>query len=162
MNGDKRTIQSALDEVLKSAGFSRRGSRWLRKSADVVESVDLQKSQWGAQFRISIGLWLVAIGPWANVADKDMHIRVRAESLTSAAMKETLLRCLDLEQDIGDEERHARLESIVRETLVPSLERWQALSGVRADLKSSVLASAFVTAEGRAVLERVGEPHGHE
>jgi hypothetical protein len=55
-------VGSALSNCLEPEGFRRHRQTWHRNHDDVVEVVNLQKSQWSERYYLNIGIWLRALG----------------------------------------------------------------------------------------------------
>lgn len=79
----KNPLRLALEDVLGPAGFTRKGDSWYRRSEEIVEVVNLQKSQWGAQFYLNYGIWLRALGeePFRGTSDAISTCVQRSSSL---------------------------------------------------------------------------------
>jgi hypothetical protein len=154
MSNAKRLVQDALDNVLVTRGFRRRGSLWTRATNDVTQSVELQKSQYGEQFYLNVGLWLNALGTLERVRDTDMHIRLRPDTLFNPIECEEWVRHLDFDQAIGDAERQQVLTSMMESLLIARLDAWQSQSGVQNAFENGDLSHALILGGARAALVR--------
>lgn len=154
MNEGKQTLLSALELALAPHGFVRKGSLLTRRSEEVVQSLELQKSQWGHQYYLNVGVWLTILGSIGLIQDKDMHVRIRADSLLEEEAQKKLSQCLDLEQSVNGFEREEQLQEIVGKSLLPKLQYWRSIAGLRDDMKLGLLASAFLAAVARKALEQ--------
>lgn len=152
MSDAKRLLQRLLDEALGDLGFKRKGTLWTRSTNDVYQSVEMQKSQFGEQYYINVGLWLIALGSPQSPRDKDMHIRLRADSLFNAFAREKWIRQTDFEQDVADEDRTRELRAMIKDVLVAHLAAWDSEESIRLALNAGDLSQAFVLAAARTAL----------
>ena len=53
---DSEIILSILKIELKSAGFRRKRNSWYRLSNDLIQTLNLQKSSWGNQYYVNLGI----------------------------------------------------------------------------------------------------------
>lgn len=152
MSDAKRLVQGLLDEALGELGFKRKGTLWTRSANDVYQSVELQKSQFGEQYHINLGVWLTTLGSPQNPRDKDMHIRLRADSLFDAAARERWVRDMDFEQDVAHHNRTRELRTMIKDVLVAHLVACDSEAGIRVALAVGDLRDAFVLAAARTAL----------
>lgn len=75
-------VKDILNEELKLLGFKKKGARWYRDNEDVISVVGLQKSQWGDQHYINLGIWVKLLGDVDFPEVKDCHIQCRLENVT--------------------------------------------------------------------------------
>lgn len=151
MSDAKHFVQRLLDETLHALGFKRKGTLWTRSANDVYQSVEMQKSQFGEQYYINLGVWLTALGSPQNPRDKDMHIRLRADSLFDAAACERWVRNLDFEQDVAHDDRERELSAMMRD-VVALLIAWDSEANLREAMNAGDLSDAFVQAAARTAL----------
>jgi hypothetical protein len=152
MTPGKQVVQGTVDAVLAPIGFKRRGSVWTRSRDSITQVVGLQKSQHGSQFYVNVGIGFDAAGTTSPIREKDLGIRLRADSIFNPIQREAWVRCLDLEQDMSDADRERELTALIEKSIVPQLETWQAVEGLRASLKDGDLSDALVSADARAAL----------
>lgn len=152
MSDAKLFVQGLLDESLGTLGFKRKGALWTRTANDVYQSVEMQKSQFGEQFYINLGIWLTALGSPQSLRDRDMHIRLRADSLFDPVARERWVRGLDFEQDLALDSRKRELSAMIKEVVVQHLIAWDSLASLREAIESGDLSDAFVQAAARTAL----------
>jgi hypothetical protein len=70
-------LESALHAVLKPLGFRKRARTWRLERPEVISVVNLQKSSWGDDFYLNLGVFLKGDGAVRQPAEKDCHIRWR-------------------------------------------------------------------------------------
>lgn len=148
----KRLVQETLDKALTPIGFKRSGSIWTRSSNGLTQSVGLQKSQHGPQFYINLGIGINAISTVSPMREKDMHIRLRADSLFNPLLREAWVRYLDFDHDMAEGDRERELRFMIEESVVPQLEAWQSERGLRESMKEGDLSDALISAEARTAL----------
>ena len=80
--------EEELDEAARSHGFARQGPRnWVRRTADFVQLVNLQRSQWSADDRyLNFALWPLAFGEPPTIAESKFHFRTRAGHMDASGL----------------------------------------------------------------------------
>ena len=71
-----------LDQAARQQGFRRKGQRnWVRRTADFVQLINLQKSQWsGEEHYLNFALWPLTMGEPPTVAESKFQFRTRGEN----------------------------------------------------------------------------------
>jgi hypothetical protein len=141
---NKSVLESAIDRQLAARGWRRRGSSWYAETTESISAINLQKSQWGGQFYLNIGLYYRALGDERFPEEHKLHLRGRLSSITEASRLD-LDTVLDLEQPLPDEERTRSLEAAVLEVAVPYLEARSHLSEVARLSKAESLGPLVVS-----------------
>ena len=95
-------LRLALADALGPAGFTRKSGSWFRRSDEVIEVVNLQRSQWGEPYYLNYALWLRALGELPFPGEHTCHVRWRAEDVMGRDAP--LARLLDLEYAV----KHSR------------------------------------------------------
>jgi hypothetical protein len=129
MSKTTNPIRLALEAVLSGEGFSRRGDSWYRRSDEVVEVVNLQKSQYGNQYYINYALWLTALGDATFPKEEKCHIRMRVDITMTDAEQFACL--LDLETDMPADERRITIAALLTSKFKPFADRCRSLAGLR-------------------------------
>ena len=62
---------------LKELGFKKSGLNWRRSLPDLVHVVNIQRSQWGPEFYINLGVYITALGSDDQPRHNRCHIRAR-------------------------------------------------------------------------------------
>jgi hypothetical protein len=72
-----------LNQLAQQQGFKRKGQRkWLRRTADFVQLVNVQRSQWSSEDQyLNFALWALAFGEPPSIAESEFHFRTRAEDM---------------------------------------------------------------------------------
>jgi hypothetical protein len=143
-------LRLALNEALGVAGFSRKGDSWYRQNAEILEIVNLQKSQYGNQHYLNYALWLKALGEPAFPKEEKCHIRMRVDDLSSS--REQLVRLLDLETDVPELERKAALIILLNSEFLIFAANCRSLADVRALYHAGKFNKAMVLAAAKRVL----------
>jgi len=66
-----------LKSKLKELGFKKSGLNWRRSTADAIHVFNVQKSQWGPEFYVNLGVYLVALGPEEKPPHNRCQVRQR-------------------------------------------------------------------------------------
>jgi hypothetical protein len=74
-----------LDRLARQHGFLKKGGRtWTRRTAEFVQVVNLQRSQWSKDTQyLNFALWPLALGEPPTFAESKFHFRTRAESMAA-------------------------------------------------------------------------------
>jgi hypothetical protein len=145
MKKQTNVLVPAMDSVLAPAGFQRRGASWSRRFDDVVQLVELQRSSFGEQYYLNVGLWLTTLGPVPQrLRERDMHVRLRVDVALPGEMKHRLTDALDLENGLTSEARSAAVTAIASTTVLGWLSDWSSAQGIAAALRSHPLSVAFI------------------
>ena len=150
MTKTSNPVRLALKDVLGYAGFSRRGDSWFRTTDEVVEVLNLQKSQWGNQYYLNYALWLLPLGETKFPKEERCHVRFRVDAIVSPGAD--LVRLLDLDADSSDAERRSKLVAVLTSELLPFAEACRTLSGLRSLYDAGKLSKAFVHIAAKRVL----------
>jgi hypothetical protein len=150
-----KELEKSIDEVMKSCGYIKKGRNWYRSTEETMRVVNLQRSQWGAQLYINLGLSITAIQDKPFPKEYECHVRIR---LTEIVPEETQLeRSLDLEDpSIGPDQRSVSVQHCLREYGVPLLDSINHLDALRSWVDSGDSNGALVTLSARDYLQKYG------
>lgn len=141
-------LVAALGEVLREAGFSKKGDTWYRDNDEVLELFNLQKSQYGNQYYLNYALWLKALGPAAFPKEHQAHVSMRVEpTVENSSLVAPLF---DLEANVAD--REMMVKSYLLEKLLPLAASCRSLASVRALYRAGRFSSAMVKLKAQALL----------
>jgi len=147
----RNAVQQAFDQFGGDAGLHKKSGAWYGHGEEVIAVLDLQKSQYGAQYYLNQAFWLRELGDERYPKEWKCHVRERVGSLLPAHAA-LLERLLDLEHEIPDEERFDELVSLLREELLPLIERGSSVVGLQAMLADGTLEGAFLRGPAQRVL----------
>lgn len=143
-------LHLALEDVLSPAGFLKKGDSWFRRADDVVEVVNLQKSQFGHQYYLNYALWLRPLGEATFPKEEKCHIRMRANAIASSEAQ--LGRLLDLESGAPETERRSEFANILTAEFLPFADACRTVNSLRSLLESGKLKKAMVHKAAKEVL----------
>lgn len=138
-------LAKLLDGLLYPIGFSRSGQKWERRTPETICRVSLQKSrnQYHLNFDVSV-IQLNALGP---TGEPVWHI---IGSMFSPNVQEKVEweKCLNvLKTEVSGKPRERRLIEIMQGRIIPLLESFQSLEGIRELLMSGQLRGMGVRTE---------------
>lgn len=145
----RSALASIINQPLTHAGFERKRD-WFRRSDDVVEVINLQTSQYGAQHYLNYGLLLRSLDATAYPREQRCHVRLRGDEIGSSS--HDLAALLDLENEIDDAERAARLGAYLRDQLLPFAATCRTLRDLRAQVSHGAFEHAFIHVAARSLL----------
>lgn len=153
MNDEAKTATKAIGELLIPIGFSRKGRTWIRRLDHVVQVVELQRSNWGPQDYLNLGLWLTSVvEPPKVVREKDCHIRIRVSEVLPVHAASALERALNYEGALAEEDRSLLIVGALREGLIPVLQQLSSEPGLRSAKREGMFARGFVTKSAKESL----------
>ncbi|MCI0635985.1 MAG: DUF4304 domain-containing protein [Actinobacteria bacterium] len=145
----KEVVKSAVAEVLKSSGFHKKSDCWYERTKDAILVVNLQKSQFGGQYYLNLGVWLNKLGPATFPKEHHCHIRTRLESVRESG----LARALNSDDEsVADGERKRLIILGLSEQGIPWLRRCGELGSLKKMLEGGVLIGAMVHKNVKALL----------
>lgn len=148
-----KEIEEIFDRALAPAGFRRRKDTWYKTNEDAITLVNLQKSQWGGQYYVNLGVYIRYLGKATSPPEHKSHIRAR---LTSIAGSEApaIDAALNLERtDFSTEGRANTIERALTRIAVPFLAERSVLPRLRELHAQSRLGPVLLTKVTRDLLE---------
>ncbi len=135
-------LEAVLAGILRQHQFKKKGSSWYRATDWSVAVVNLQKSNWGAQYYVNLGVSLTAFGGDRFPKEHHCHVRTRLDALRGD--NEGIKLALDLEQSLTPDERNEILTSALIQYALPLLDQCATCGGFEQALKSGQLGSALI------------------
>lgn len=147
MLADAKDFEKLLTSLLRPLGFRRERRNWRLDLPEMIQVVNLQRSQWGNSFYLNIGVFVKALqnepDPVRNPAkpsEMDCHFRVRLDNLLPgppvpptkiSAEQIRLHELLDLEdRRIHPSTREAELRAMIEQRMLPFLELCRSEAGI--------------------------------
>lgn len=127
-------LKNCLSEVLEPIGYVRSNNTWYKRELETILVVNLDKSPYGGQFYINLGLLLRCLSNLTNPPEQLCHFRCRIEEFFGETKLVQLL--LNLEQSpFPPEVRCQMIKEIVTDA-TKWLDQLSTLSGLKAALMS--------------------------
>ena len=122
-----------IDNEMKRAGFKRKGKNWYLETDETVEVVNLQKSQWGNQYYVNLGILLKALDQSNTPKEYQCHIRARLNDVADEAIDWG--KILDLEDaSVVEEQRATATSNALRDNALPFLRKMSTTNGIKHEL----------------------------
>lgn len=145
----KKTITGSL----VPSGWKSKGTNWYRRTADVVQVINLQQSSFGPQFYLNIGIYLLSLGKSEFPKENHCHVRARASRFAPEDRQEFYERELfDLEKPISESDRARDIEELLRSYVLPFLDHARSLADLRSLEKQGALRRTLILADTRRLL----------
>ncbi|HEY9268383.1 MAG TPA: DUF4304 domain-containing protein [Methylotenera sp.] len=109
-----KEIEAIISSVVLCDGFKKKGKNWWLQVNDVLQVINLQKSQYGNQFYINFGIYLGNVTGDEKVKINLCHIQFRLESILSANDRILIKQVLDLDNLMPEIERARELSLLMR------------------------------------------------
>ncbi|WP_437954367.1 DUF4304 domain-containing protein [Sorangium sp. So ce119] len=144
----ENSVKLATDATLKDAHFLRKHGSWYHDTEETVLVVDVQRSNFGQQHYINLGIFVKACSQTLArfpPKESECHIRLRLESLMPEADEESVRTLLDLDnQSIGSAERQKRIRGLVSGIAIPFLLQCSTRTGLRDAKRNGRLDAAVI------------------
>lgn len=146
-------VKDAFASTLKSAGFSRRADSWFTETNDAVLVANLQKSNFGDQYYVNLGIWLKALGEARSPKEHKCHIRIRATALDPKRQKYWERQVFDLEHKGSEAQRFDLVRSFLETIALPFLLSAGSVSQLRSLWQEGRLNAAAVMSAAQRILQ---------
>ena len=127
-------IKLGIDSSLRSEGFQHKPGTWYREQEESVLVVNLQKSNFGEQYYINLGVLLKGSqGAPVRLPPKEheCQVRLRVEAATPLE-EQALTALLNLEdRSIEAGERERRVQALMAEQALPFLLQCSTRAGIQ-------------------------------
>jgi hypothetical protein len=143
------SIQRVFDTLGRDLGFVKRSGAWYRRRRDLIEVLELQKSQFAPMYFVNLAIWLLPLGDEQYPKERLCHIRTRLSKLVTDEKR--LARLLDLDFAIDDDSRAKELRAILESTLVP-LAALETISDLRSGDGARLVEASLVRGEAHVLL----------
>lgn len=125
-----KRLERQISEELHPIAFKKQGKTWRHDADECVCLLNLQKSQWGAQFYINLGVFVRRLEPQvANPKEHQCHLRVRLTDLVPDNAE--FEQYLNFENEISEEQRIEEIMRSIRNYAVPWLKSVETVDGIR-------------------------------
>lgn len=153
MARENNPIVDALGSALIGAGFKKKSDTWYCDEEDAIAVVNVQKSQYGQQYYVNLGVWFKSFGINLMPKENQCHIRFRLSSVVPDDANAKLSNALDLDAPLDADERRSALVAIFEQYGLTVLRRCVSFDGVRGALLDGSLSKALVQSKLRMLLE---------
>jgi hypothetical protein len=140
-------IKLGIESALK-ARFLRKGSTWYREFEETVLVIELQKSNYGDEYYVNLGVFVKSLTPTPvklPPREYKCHIRCRAESLISELEEYFRDVVLNIDaESLEPSERQQRVHDLIADVAVPFLLGCSTLAGIREAYQQGRLDSALI------------------
>ena len=124
-------ISRELAAFCKGEGMARRSSSWYRRTSDeVIQVLNLQRSQFSPRYYVNLGFWLLGLGDNEFPKEFECHVRIRLDAFLRER-GDALTGLLDLDAPVPESERRAQLHAILMTSIQAVLAEGVVLSGLR-------------------------------
>ncbi|MDB0572943.1 DUF4304 domain-containing protein [Ralstonia solanacearum] len=145
---DSKIIKMALGAPLIEAGFKKKSDSWYFGNDEVVLLVNIQKSQYGDQYYVNCGISVRSLGGVEFPKEQNCHIRFRLTAIFPEEKRKEFEALFDLESELfSDHQRSEEISRIVKNIVLPILQRCSYREGIVEAVRSGALANAMVYKE---------------
>ena len=159
MKSNKKTISSMIKKPLFDAGFALQSRSFYLRYAESIHVVNIQKSDYGDQYYINIGVALTQLEAPEFPKDYHCHIRFRLTGVMSGAEKHKLTMALNMENSaMSDSEREKIISISIRCRLMPFLRKICNQEGIAKMMAAGALQNAMVHKQVRELISANSRP----
>lgn len=150
-----KQFKTVFANVLLPLGFTNVKNMFFRRAGDIFAIVDLQKSDWGGDYFVNIGIYvadnekLKQPPPFRNA-----HLKQRLEAIVPRPVCTKLLPALDLEIPMSAAERSLTVTTALEDYAVPYLNTLATIEGIADYLRPEKRNFAGVTLALREIIAR--------
>jgi Domain of unknown function (DUF4304) len=155
-------IQSTFDEFAKGIGGSKKSGSWYLRGTETIVVLNLQKSQYGLQYYVNVGVWLRALGENEAPKGTDCQIQTRLEGLVPAELENRLTELLNLDYDLDEVGRQQALLRLLRDHLFPLIVASSTLESLQAGAGRELVRKSLVTGPGQGLLAGGTQNHAND
>lgn len=140
-------IKIGISTALASRQFERKSNTWYRDLEETVLVVDLQKSGFGAQHYINLGVFLKEVAERRpnKLPPREHECHIRFRLAPSENLPETMSGLLDLEDaSIAPDDREKRVANLIASVAVPFLFQCSTRAGIDEAHRTGLLNGALV------------------
>ena len=151
---NKKVLEAALHSPLIAKGFVKKGSTWYRKTEDLLQVVDLQKSSFGGQFYVNLCYVPegVAVEGMPTPKEHKCPIRMRVTSLFRDD-RARINKLFDLEdKTVSEEERTEGVRDLLSSSVLPFFDQTSSSTALRAAIEKGLFENGAVTLAARTSL----------
>jgi len=152
-----KQFKSVFSNFLSPFGYKSTGNMFFRRTGEVFTIVDLQKSEFGGQYYVNLGLFVDEGGALAQPPPfYKTHLKQRLESkfIIPQSARNTLVPALDLEVPMAAAERSVVLTKALEQYAVPYLDSLSTIEGIADFLSPEKCNFAGVTVALREIIKR--------
>ncbi|HXQ35760.1 MAG TPA: DUF4304 domain-containing protein [Anaerolineales bacterium] len=125
-----KQLEQSISKELLPLGFKKQGKTWYHDVDECISLLNLQKSEWGAQFYLNLGVFVKQLDPRISTPkEHQCHLRLRLSDLVPN--KAEFEQYLDFENEIADEQRIHEILKGLRSYAVPWLKAVESLEGIK-------------------------------
>ena len=142
-----KEIESGVSEALCDLGFKKKGKSWYRVTDETVQVTNLQRSQWGEQYYLNLGILIRALDDTRSPRPSKCHLVARLAMLDSGRDPSDFV--IDLEKPEPQKKLKRTLQALASVGR-RFLEKCATLKGIRDFLRTDP--GVLVSAEAREFL----------
>lgn len=143
-------LESAVAPELKACGFRKKSRTWWREREEVIQVVNLQKSPYGEQLYVNLGVYLKRLGTETAPPENRCHIGVRLERIAEHRYAEIVAATALGQPSAG-------LVSAVLSDAVAWLESVSTLTGIKEYLAAGGASKGLVFASVRRLVAETND-----
>ena len=144
MTDKEKGLISSVGIVLSPLGFKKEKKSWLKEEEKLIFAINLQKSQYGYQYYVNIGIFLKSIGVDAQRPEKG-QVQLRIEQLCDDDKE--VISLFNLENDIDDSRRDEAVRSMLIAKVIPFFEANKTLQLIAGNYKNGLLSKFLLRRE---------------
>lgn len=150
---DKNKLKNAFAAALRKAGFVKKSNSWYRSGEDAIVVLNLQKSPYGDNYYLNVGISLKTLSSEPFPKENHCHIQMRADDFVGDDIM-LLNRVLDLNE--GNEQDLSGFIELMNQIILPLTSEFLCLDQLRDHYRKSTFKAALLFWQARELLEMQG------
>lgn len=147
-----KQVRNKITSLLKDFEFRNKGSTWYLESSECIGVLNWQKSKWGNQCYMNLGVFVKELDPMPFPKEYQCHIRGRLCGLVPD--EQALLECLNLEGTSSSiEQKLEKVCEAIRKYALPVLLSCNSLKGIQRFLQSEQSGAFLIDANLQQLLD---------
>lgn len=123
-------VTSLVSGPVTEAGYRLRGDTWYREAPLGLLAIDLQKSEWGDQYYLNLGVYVRDLGTQRWPKTYQCHLTIRAEVIDERQQKRWK-ELLDMELPLDPQRRADEVRALLVSQVLPLLDTLGTKAGLR-------------------------------
>jgi hypothetical protein len=151
-----KILHDAIGDAGKAAGFVKKGSSWYANRAESVLVINPQKSHYGEQYYLNLGVFFRLLGVSEKPKEQECHVRARLTDVVKKDEQTSVQQLLDFDAVLTSGiERKQALADFLLIRGVSFLEQCSSVEGVGTALSQGLLNAMPVSRSLRELLQPV-------
>ncbi len=151
---NNKDIVTAVHNVLNRHGYQKRSGGWNRSSADLLQIVNLQKSNFGMQYYVNLGFMPLDMldDSSCSIKENQAELRVRMTSIMDEN-NDGIDAIFNLDINYEKEDRVKDIECAIEQLVSTFLDKLRTISDLKIAHSKGELKKFLITKEAQSIIK---------